>query len=568
MRKALLAIPLLLALAPGCSTVDLDALERGEDVSALRNELKGMAAGYSIYIAPVSVVSSEDVFTEERADRYPMYVNREKIPAEIGRCLDGVFSRVVVSKEVLDKPVLDWDGGGPAPTGATRLEEIKRVAFEQEKCDVILIPRITRFDAVFVDTTGWYWPNALFLAWYFYFPTWGIGDEIYGAQVQLEYTVESLRNDRALPGFDHVPITVDSLATDRGANGEAIPRGPRVACDDLDRGISILTDMFEIFFTPGKLDKDQWSGHVQPIMEAYARRDLAKRLARDLASRFHELDESPVLKARATAATHAVVVGVRDYKSGDPCPFADKDANAFAAWLTGDAPADEPLLARGGLERHTPAKLVHRLANDQATGAAVLAAVEETVKASRPEDTIVFYFAGRGRCGDAGSAAGAGLACADATRQSLVGSKEVISLERLAAALDGGKEHAQERVIVLDATFGAGARGADGQAGLAPDKLEAALDALAGSGVLLLASGSKAPANVLQPEQHGLLTWALLDGLTGGADPDHTGVTWERLLRHVERTTGTLSRLEADSEQHPSCVLRESERARKVLERE
>ncbi len=543
MRAWALAASLL--LLAGCSSVDLDGLEK-DDLAPLHAELKDRAKGISIYIAPVAVVCSEEVFPEDdRGVRYPMRVVREKLPSEIKRCLEGAFTRVVVSKD---------------PDAS--LEQARRVAYEEEHCDVILLPRVTRFDAVYVDTNGWWWPDMLFLAWYFYFPTYWIADQVYGAQVEVEYTVESLRNDHPLPGLERVTVAVDSLATER-REGVEVPLGPRVALSGLDRGAEL--DLLGTY-RPGKLTRDEWSAHVQPVLEPYARRDLSVRLARDVTKRFHDLDQDPGRRVRAMSALHAVVVGVKAYGNADPCPYADRDASAFAAWLSGESLPEEPLLARG-VERRTPAKLVRKLLDEDASSSAVLAAVHAAVDASRREDTVVFYFAGRGRASNAAGAAGLGLACSNAARGDSPGADGVLSLEQLSAALDGGPDHAQERVVILDTTFGTGARGAEGQGGFTRAG-DGVLRVFQEHGVFLLAAGGAEPANTLAPARHGLLTYALLDGASGAAGAPGETITWEKLRRHVERTIEALSRLEADSEQHPLAVMREDEKARRVLERE
>ncbi|HZU98094.1 MAG TPA: hypothetical protein VFF73_15430, partial [Planctomycetota bacterium] len=491
---------LLAALAPllvaGCSTVDLDALgtaETAPDVAKVRADLKGKGQGYKLYVAPVAVVCSEDFYLEDPTGsishcprRYGMHVNRERLHAEIQECLKGVFDVAEVSggSILLEANVPD----------DVALERARRRAYEKG-CDLILLPRVTRFDAVFVDTTGAWWANALFLHWYFYFPVLAIADEIYGSQAQIVFTVESVRNDRPIEGLTDVPVVTDSLATD-SVGGEDVARGPRVFMDDLDRGPDLMGTYF-----PGRLDKDQWAAHVQPIMERYVWRDLGKRLARTLAERFDAFRDDQVAQTHALAATYGVVVGVRDYPRRT-CELADRDANAFAAWLEGEPVADDPLVAGVRASRKiTPSKLVTKLLNAQATGPAVLAAVRAAVEASHPDDTIVFYFAGRGR------SRGAQLDQLDLVLADDGEGKTRVTLKALAEELGKASDrHARTRVVVLDTTFGTGARGSEATQAVNLDQVVGLERLASGAGAVVVASRDAAPANVLQVAMHGLLT--------------------------------------------------------------
>jgi len=84
--------------------------------------------------------------------------------------------------------------------------------------------------------------------------------------------------------------------------------------------------------------------------------------------------------------TRAVVVGISDYQ--DPAipdlRFADRDAEAFAAWLRSPA---------GG---NVPGGNIQLLVNAQATGAAVAGAIDWLVSATQAGDAAIIYFSGHG----------------------------------------------------------------------------------------------------------------------------------------------------------------------------
>ncbi len=96
------------------------------------------------------------------------------------------------------------------------------------------------------------------------------------------------------------------------------------------------------------------------------------------------LSPAPAL-ARSPAATRAVVIGISDYQ--DPAipdlRFADRDAEAFATWLSS---------GQSGL----PNAAVKTLLNEQATTGNIVAALSGLISASKAGDLAIIYFSGHG----------------------------------------------------------------------------------------------------------------------------------------------------------------------------
>ncbi len=86
------------------------------------------------------------------------------------------------------------------------------------------------------------------------------------------------------------------------------------------------------------------------------------------------------------STTRAVVVGISDYQHKDipDLQFADRDAEAFAAWLRSPA---------GG---SVPAENIQLLTNEKATTAQFASALDGLLEVSREGDIAIIYFSGHG----------------------------------------------------------------------------------------------------------------------------------------------------------------------------
>lgn len=497
-----------LALA-GCSTVDLPELQAGRDLAVAHDELVASRAGegLTLYVALDGKGARPDLYDPAHPDHYGMQANTDALSVEVGKIFAGAFARV-------------------DQHDAARTERDPRdVAFDKDD-QLLLDVHVTKWDAVFVRKNGWWYPNAFFLAWYFYFPTWVIADEVYGVQATLAFELRAVRSGRTVARGEAV---VDSRATRPGEAGD-VPCGPLLELDDLDRGIDILGT-----YTPGELSREQWQTHVQVLLEPYARREAAKALAREVAKKLAQFKALKDADREAlTAAVHAVVVGV-GRSAQDTCEFASDDAAAFASCLGADTAATSSGVA-----------LDRVLRDAQATRTAVLAALETAAGRAQPEDALVFYFAGRGFRSSAPGLAGLGLSCYDAERAPGKEPGGIVTLAEVARIL--AQSRSKHPVLVLDTSFAGGPRGTeDGPRG-SLDLKELLTPLARTNGAVIAACAPPERAQVLRPARHGLLTHALVAGLKGGADAGQ-GVTWDSLRSHLVRYVAPLSELtSADGE--------------------
>ncbi|RMG19182.1 MAG: hypothetical protein D6731_00205 [Planctomycetota bacterium] len=519
----------LAAGGSGCSSYDPGALARGEEFSVLE-PLAGKGGRHRVLVAPVRDARGE---AEPAELRSAMRLDAPALAAELRRALERVFPggdepSVEVADPTLPAAEQAWEGG----------------------YDLVLEARVRRWDAVFLDTNGWWLPNALFLAWYFWpiGPHWVIADELYGVDCDLELSLLSAGSERPLPLREpERRVRVRSLAPDEeesaGAADELLAP-PRLALDDLDRGL----DLFGTW-TPGDLDEEQWS-QVGTLLEPIARRHAAVRGAAAVAkavARFDRLDERE--KERLLAATHAVVVGVSAY--AEPCAGADADAEAFAALLAGDVPAlgpdGRPLDPQPPREerRWAPPKNVALLLNGQARCANVLEALERVAARAQPQDQVVFYFAGRG------------LRRSDGALALLPGGgdEQPLLLSDLAAALR--RVPARRRLVVFDADFQAGARGVGPRSGPPagwPEALRELFLADASAGALVVATSLAADEEAQADAGHGLLTRYLVEGLAGAADADADGLSYADLDRYLQERVVNYSEVACERPQRPRLL--------------
>jgi len=214
--------------------------------------------------------------------------------------------------------------------------------------------------------------------------------------------------------------------------------------------------------------------------------------------------------------TYVLAIGINRYTEGSGFPaiqFAEADATALAP-------------AMGKLMRAGPDESVHvtTLLGSAATVNAIRDAMQQIAVTAKPEDVFVFAFDGMGECRADNSlyyfAAYDTRALPDRTVQNPLSSRD---LGVLMAQIP-----ARKQFVILD-TCGSHK---------ALDNLHAALQPPAD-----VQSHSIKEVHLLAPDgpsyespkvQHGLLTAALLSGLAGGADVDHSGkITWDRLVGYL-----------------------------------
>jgi uncharacterized caspase-like protein len=237
---------------------------------------------------------------------------------------------------------------------------------------------------------------------------------------------------------------------------------------------------------------------------------------------------APEARREAAATAHALVIGLTDDGTSAPCPGAADDARRLAQTLTGPGWA--------------PAKNVLELTNATATRERVLAALSRLAARIGPDDTLVVSFAGRGRRAqdEAGRPESHALVLADGA----------LTLRELLDAVHAAP--AARRLLVLDADFEAGARGAtlEGLPQAARPLHEALAAALRPEDVVVLASsGGREAVQTWEDEQGalgGLLSTFVARALAGDADLGQDGLSLGDLAAyldaHVPHVAITLAR--------------------------
>lgn len=206
----------------------------------------------------------------------------------------------------------------------------------------------------------------------------------------------------------------------------------------------------------------------------------------------------------------AVVIGIEKYPDLPEARFAERDAQAVMAHLR----------ALGVPERN----IVH-LSGAQAGRARIEKYLERWLPNNAGENSrIFFYFAGNG-----GWDAKTGQAFlmpweADAELPGSTGYPVQRLFEKLTAL------KAKEAVAILDAGFaGSGARSVSPQAAAGP----AATVGDSGDVIAFLAAQGREEPLVLEDQEHGALTYCLLEGLNGAAANKFGGVTVQGLYSYL-----------------------------------
>ena len=512
----------------GCSSYDPAHLARGAEFDALQQLWPEGVSGHRVLVlAPADVREIEPqpanveppespADPDDPASRYAMPLDASPLVDELRTALGLVLE--------------GGEGAVEVAHGLDREEALRR-AYEAGSSTLVLRIEVRRWDAVFLDTTAAWYPNALLLGWLMWpvGPQWWIADEVYGLDCEVAVEVLGVASERALPGLSSRVIPCRSLLPneEESVDPSRVVETPRLALDDIERGVDLLGT-----WDAGNLDPDQWE-KVTTILEPYARRTTAVRVAAAVAEGIRSLQGLSRAESDAKLASrHALVVGVS--ASTPPCLGADSDARAMSELMRGEL---APLAGDGSvvesattteLALTTPAKNVVDLVNERATCAALLAELKRIEVRAAPRDTVVLYFAGRGGQTRAAGAAGYVLHLEDGT----------ISLAELGSALQ--RIPARRRLVVIDADFAQGPRGTAGRR-TAPrlgGLLKGALLSGADEGAVVLATRLTPSERVQLYEEQGLLTHFLLRGLRGQADAGGDGPELRRpgrVPRHVRR---------------------------------
>lgn len=218
-------------------------------------------------------------------------------------------------------------------------------------------------------------------------------------------------------------------------------------------------------------------------------------------------------------------IGINQYppQSGFYSPkFAEADASALPAamkkWLT-------PIPGSWGHQvTPTVGVYVTTLLGPAATVDGIRSALQQIAKSAAPEDAFIFNFDGMGVCEAAHRSYD--FAAYDSVRSTDGSVRNALRASDLGALLT--QIPASEQFVILD-TCGSHKALDDLRSALQPPGTDPRFTT---KQVHLVAPDGASQETV--ETGHGLLTAALLDGLAGGADFDHSGkITWDRLVGYV-----------------------------------
>ncbi|MES2461792.1 MAG: caspase family protein [Armatimonadota bacterium] len=232
-----------------------------------------------------------------------------------------------------------------------------------------------------------------------------------------------------------------------------------------------------------------------------------------------------------------LTVGINTYKDSTMnLSYARPDAEALATFFETASNRTDSLFSK---------VLVTRLMDTDATGAAIAEKLKALAESARPEDVVFLYFAGHGETAD-----NAWYFLPQEMRQMALPErvKEFgIPWARIEAAV--GKIAARKVVLVVDACKSGAAisgalRGADDES-----QAMAVMARAQGIHILTAATAQQYAAEVKELG-HGILTYALLEGLNGKATSTG-GVFVRGLMSYVEDRVPALSKQYRGSEQYP-----------------
>jgi hypothetical protein len=228
-----------------------------------------------------------------------------------------------------------------------------------------------------------------------------------------------------------------------------------------------------------------------------------------------------------TGNTYVLAIGVNEYQ--DPripkLRFAEQDARGIYGFYA--------------TSRRSPttSDRVVLLTGKDATRNGILKAMREQLerKATRPEDTVVFYFGGHG-FSDADDTY---LAAWDTQIDSL----PETGLSSATLREYWTKIRAGRKVIIMDACHAGGIEGSRGTRGVGGVKIGDEATPGAATSLVIAATGPNELSTEDTSLGHGVFTRVLLNGLAGEADEDKDGhVTGDELGRYLVREVPSIAR--------------------------
>jgi Caspase domain len=399
----------------------------------------------------------------------------------------GYTAAEVINEQALGKELQRWLELNQVFLAVRAAEgpDARDEAWERAE-DLLVELELRDMRATYDGHNSWWIPNIVNWVWWM-IPAWFVATEEYTLSATADVVVRSVDSEQVLMRLQ-VPVEVSGTF------------------DEFDRGWQFFG-----FITPLN-DADNWRQIARALLPA-ATAQLGQGLVEGLAEAARELD-APKQKERM-AKTLVVSVGLGNYR--DPVslpalPYAASDAEDFVAALEESC----------GL----PARQAHVLTGSRATRADLEAALNQAKRRLRPQDQLIFYFAGYGTRDATGAPT---LLCYDADQEG----SGALTLDELSSRL---RDLPGTKLLVLDCSFDGLGRSVVG-GDPAADQDDVAI--LAGAGtVALLATSPRRPLRAADDTQAGLFSHHLTSALRGGGDVDDDGrLTAEELSAVAEERT-------------------------------
>ncbi|MCI0341004.1 MAG: hypothetical protein L0216_07595 [Planctomycetales bacterium] len=334
-RPGALALALV---AAGCGAAPLVPLDEEPRIVALR------AAGTPL---PVRIaVASPDARTQPPREHAGAV---EWDPVEIQAAAAEALRAAGIAAGVRVLPAGPGTGGTPGAGDAAR-----EAAWEDGD-DLVLDLTVTRFEAGYVGTNGWYLPNLILWALWIW-PAWFVPDEDYDLRIEAEARLTAVASGR--------PVWTGRIEA-----------RIQESFDDFARGLVL----FAILRVPSALDEGNWRRVAEALRPATVR-ELQLTLAEGAAAGLRAAASGEL--AAATRKTLGLAIGCGTYRSPSlhPIPDAAADARAVASWLR-----------RSGV----PERQIALLEDDAATKERVLERIRSFLVArARPGDRVIVSFSG------------------------------------------------------------------------------------------------------------------------------------------------------------------------------
>jgi hypothetical protein len=339
----------MIALLAGCASFEPPPLHKDTELLALASRGRD-PLDLSVVVTPVALdypFKNENRVNEP--EWHPMILDGPAFTKEIIDLLGHERFRIFKAVEC----------------GTAQGEKAFRDGWEKRK-DLLLSLTVKRCKVKFIGHNGWYIPTLLF-HFYSYIPSPWIRDEIFGAEAEIE-------------------VRLLSVGSEKEVFRETIQSRVERSFSDFERGwdiFGIVTFPRTSFLWESEISAGQWSAVEEKLKPL-----LLRRVKIDLLSclRSRLLQETPGVIPREKVKTRfGLLMSLSRY--GDPkigsggC--ADEDAATFQRLL----------IAHLGV----PEKNLTWLRNEEVTRKAMEREIRATLHRARSGDTVILYFAGKGR---------------------------------------------------------------------------------------------------------------------------------------------------------------------------